>query len=173
MHPIRLLPFFCASGSMFPLYQLPGIQLRADGMHENANSGCLTASQSTCYDLLFSLTDNCTISCTVWSSSPAAALLMDFLYYFCFHVSLLPHICRTDRYVSSVFQKWRKYARIKVATSGLNWPQSTLLITHYRVTNLPLSVTVVCSVEILIARINYFTFFLFCQIGRASCRERV
>ena len=47
-------------------------------------------------------------------------------------------------------------ARIKVATSGLNWPQSTLLITHYRVTNLPLSVTVVCSVEILIARINYF-----------------
>ena len=52
-------------------------------------------------------------------------------------------------------------ARIKVAPSGLNWPQSTLLITHYRVTNLPLSVTVVCSVEILIARINYFTSFYF------------
>ena len=76
-------------------------------------------------------------------------------------VSILPHICRTDRYVSSVFQKWRKYGRIKVATSGLNWPQSTLLITHYRVTNLPLSVTVVCSVEILIARINYYNSFYF------------
>ena len=76
-------------------------------------------------------------------------------------VSILPHICRTDRYVSSVFQKWRKYARIKVATSGLNWPQSTLLITHYRVTNLPLSVTVVCFVEILIARINYYNSFYF------------
>ena len=58
--------------------------VRADEMHENANSGCLTASQSTCYDLLFSLTDNCTISCNVWSSSPAAAPLMDLLYYFCF-----------------------------------------------------------------------------------------
>ena len=79
--------FFCASGSMFPLYQLPGLQLRADEMHENANSGCLTASQSTCYDLLFSLTDNCTISCTVWSSSSAAAPPMNLLYYFCFHPS--------------------------------------------------------------------------------------
>ena len=52
-------------------------------------------------------------------------------------------------------------ARIKVAPSGLNWPQSTLLITHYRVTNLPLSVTVVCFVEILIARINYYNSFYF------------
>ena len=161
MHPLRLLPFFAHQGQCSHYTNCQGYSwVRADEMHENANSGCLTASQSTCYDLLFSLTDNCTISCTVWSSSPAAAPLMDLLYYFCFHVSLLPHICRTDRYVSSVFQKWRKYGRIKVATSGLNWPQSTLLITHYRVTNLPLSVTVVCFVEILIARINYLTFFI-------------
>ena len=118
---------------MFPLYQLPGLQLRADEMHENANSGCLTASQSTCYDLLFSLTDNCTISCNVWSSSPApAAPLLDLLYYFCFNVSLLPHICRTDRYVSSVFQKWRKYGQNQ---SGYLWPELTAI----NVVNHPLS----------------------------------
>ena len=129
----KAFALFCASGSMFPLYQLSGLQLRADEMHENANSGCLTASQSTCYDLLFFLTDNCTISCNVWSSSPApAAPLLDLLYYFCFNVSLLPHICRTDRYVSSVFQKWRKYGQNQ---SGYLWPELTAI----NVVNHPLS----------------------------------
>ena len=47
-------------------------------------------------------------------------------------VSILPHICRTDRYVSSVFQKWRKYGENQ---SGSLWPELTAI----NVVNHPLS----------------------------------
>ena len=47
-------------------------------------------------------------------------------------VSILPHICQTDRYVSSVFQKWRKYGQNQ---SGYLWPELTAI----NVVNHPLS----------------------------------
>ena len=143
---------------MFPLYQLPGLQLRADGMHENANSGCLTASQSTC----------CSPSQTT-ALFPALSdrhpLQLHLSWTFCIiSVSMFPSFLIYAGRTGTFHQSSRNggsMARIKVAPSGLNWPQSTLLITHYRVTNLPLSVTVVCFVEILIARINYLlTYFI-------------
>ena len=60
-------------------------------------------------------------------------LQMHLSWTFCIiSVSILPHICRTDRYVSSVFQKWRKYGQNQ---SGYLWPELTAI----NVVNHPLS----------------------------------
>ena len=130
MHPLRLLPFFAHQGQCSHYTNCQGYSwVRADEMHENANSGCLTASQSTCYDLLFSLTDNCTISCTVWSLSFADAPLMDLLYYFCFH----PSSYVPDGQVC--FISLPEMEEVCQNQSGYLWPELTAI----NVVNHPLS----------------------------------
>ena len=89
--------------------------------------------------------------------------LLLLLVIFSFLIFILPDLPGSNFFIS-LSENLGSRSKIKVPTTGLNWPQLMLLITRYRVTNLSLSLWVwFCFVEILIIWIITWAHFI-CKI---------
>ena len=106
--------------------------------------------------------DNCCTTYPALSAPPPSLLHPHLVIFPSWSLSFL--ICLAATFFISLSENLGSRSKIKVPTTGLNWPQLMLLITRYRVTNLSLSLWVwFCFVEVLIIWIITWAHFI-CKI---------